>query len=165
MKRSIWMSDKTKLFLFALLSFLVFLLLYALILGLESILGGGQAFLWFLILVPALFIAYHLVVGALCFRVTDRALATVVSQFLATLAADLVVLGVNLISARFPFFEERELLWFDLAILCCQPLLCYCGIRIVKLWRTVKVLRAFSSPRKTESDGSDPQPEKENEQA
>ena len=152
MKKSVYLSDGAKLFLFALLSFLVFLLFYALLLGLEAALGAGQAFLWFLIVVPIPFVVYQVVIGALCYNATDRALLTVLFQFLAALLADVIVVAVNLLSTRNPITEDLgDLWWFDLGLLIVEPLLCFCGVRIVKIIRTVKAMRAL----KEENTSSD----------
>ena len=120
-------------------SFLLFLLTYVIYLILESAIGGGLAYLWFLTLVPSLFLLYELLIGWVSFCRIQSFWKTVLDQELALLFYLIFATAVDLFSGRTPVSELgfSHFLPDVIALLCC-PVLTLIGARVSRFFATRK---------------------------
>lgn len=142
------MNKKAVLALLGFASFVVYLLGYAAFLALESYLGGGQAFLWLFLLAPILFIVFCLFAGGFSFAKTGSVGGTVLAQFIAFFVMLALCVCVEIFSGKHIDADyDFSLFYLDAGLLCANPLLTYCGVRIVRVFRA---LRERRRARKTE---------------
>lgn len=130
-KRSV--SPVFRAALLALASFFAYLFFYALVLLIEARSGGGEAYLWFLMLGPAAFVLYQLFIGALSVLLSGRLGLSVCFQEAALFLSLLLFWIVDCVGGRVLLSEARfSDFTLDLAALLIGPFLIFCSGRAAR---------------------------------